>query len=50
MTNTLYLVIEMLYVFLQRIFWRQSALGLGHRQCNADNGGIGEEMLGPFEF
>lgn len=36
--------------FYKEIFWREPALGLGHRQENKDNGGVGEETLGPFDF
>lgn len=49
-TKTLYLVIEILCVFFTKKYLGELALGLGHRQGNADNGTIGKEILGSFEF
>lgn len=46
MTKTLHSEICM---YCQEIFEKEPAFGLGHRQGDANNGGLGEEILGPFE-
>ena len=46
MTKTLY---SEICVYCQEILEKESAFGLGHRQGDANNGGLGEEILGPFE-
>ena len=46
MTKTLY---SEICVYCQEIFEKEPVLGLGHRQRDANNGGLGEEILRNFE-